>query len=148
MWWSNPKKKFISRHVLHEHWYTCPTALPVRRNPQHRSLFDSCLSHFRISVSTSSSAKHLPPSCEPVYATNTSHRKQDTFLHEYPSHWVLLFTKTRTTEHCSSVLYPQVRSPFWLLKPVSEHAHARLLPRLSWSWTVLLPSDTHRQYTG
>jgi hypothetical protein len=36
-------------------------------------------------------------------------------------------------------------SPFWLLKPASEHAHARLLPRLSWSWTVLLPSDTHRK---
>jgi hypothetical protein len=28
----------ISRHILHQHWYTCPIALPVRRNPQHRSL--------------------------------------------------------------------------------------------------------------
>jgi hypothetical protein len=28
------KKTFISRHILHQHWYT----LPVRRNPQHRSL--------------------------------------------------------------------------------------------------------------
>jgi hypothetical protein len=36
----------------------------------------------------------------------------------------------------------ETRSPFWLLKPASDHAHARLLPRLSWSWTVLLPSDT------
>jgi hypothetical protein len=45
-------------------------------------------------------------------------------------HWVLLPTKT----HIS-----QARSPFWLLKPASEHAHARLLPRVSWSWTVLLP---------
>jgi hypothetical protein len=35
--------------------------------------------------------------------------------------------------------------PFWLLKPASEHSHARLLPRLSWKWTVLLPSDTHRK---
>jgi hypothetical protein len=26
---------------------------------------------------------------------------------------------------------PQARSPFWLLKPASEQAHARLLPRLS-----------------
>jgi hypothetical protein len=34
---------------------------------------------------------------------------------------------------------------FWLLKPASEHGHARLLLRLSWSWTVLLPSDTHRK---
>jgi hypothetical protein len=52
----------------------------VRLNPQHRS-FDCCLSHFRTSVSTSSSsAKRLPPSCEPLYATDTSHRKQETFL--------------------------------------------------------------------
>jgi hypothetical protein len=40
---------------------------------------------------------------------------------------------------------PQTWSPFWLLKPASEHAHARLLPRVSWSWTVLQPSDTHRE---
>jgi hypothetical protein len=32
------KKTFISRHILHQHWYTCPITLPVRRNPQHRSL--------------------------------------------------------------------------------------------------------------
>jgi hypothetical protein len=36
---------------------------------------------------------------------------------------------------------PQERSPFWLLKQASEHAHARLLPRLPWSQTVLLSSD-------
>jgi hypothetical protein len=39
----------------------------------------------------------------------------------------------------------QVRSQFWLLKPASEHEHEHLLSRLSWSWTVLLPSDTHRK---
>jgi hypothetical protein len=33
-----PGKTFISRHILHQHWYTCPIALPVRRKPQHRSL--------------------------------------------------------------------------------------------------------------
>jgi hypothetical protein len=33
----------------------------------------------------------------------------------------------------------------WLVKPSPEHAHSRLLPRLSWSWTVLLPSDTYRK---
>jgi hypothetical protein len=43
---------------------------------------------------------------------------------------------------------PQARSPFWLLKPASEHAHARLLLKLSWSWTVLLSSDTHRKPTA
>jgi hypothetical protein len=40
---------------------------------------------------------------------------------------------------------PQVRSLLWLLKPASELAHTLQLPRLSWSWTVLLPSDTHRK---
>jgi hypothetical protein len=43
---------------------------------------------------------------------------------------------------------PQARSPFWLLKSASEHAHAHFLPRLSWSWTVLLPSDTHIKPTA
>jgi hypothetical protein len=28
------------------------------------------------------------PSCEPLYAKNTSHRKQETFLYEYRVHWV------------------------------------------------------------
>jgi hypothetical protein len=39
----------------------------------------------------------------------------------------------RTTERSSSVVHS------------SEHEHARLLHTLSWSWTVLLPSDTHRK---
>jgi hypothetical protein len=83
------------------------------------------------------------PKCEPLYATSTSHRKQETFPYEYPLHWVILLTRKRTTELCSSIVRPQARSPFWLLKPASEHVHARLLPRLSWSSTVLLPSHTH-----
>jgi hypothetical protein len=33
------------------------------------------------------------PSCEPLYATNTSHRKQETFPNEYPLHSSLLPTK-------------------------------------------------------
>jgi hypothetical protein len=52
-------------------------------------------------------------------------------------------THNRTLLFGSIIL--QARSPFWLLKPISEHVHARLLPRLSWSWTVLLPSDTRRK---
>jgi hypothetical protein len=87
----------------------------------------------------------MPPSCEPLYSTNTSHRKQETFLYEYPLQRVLLPAKKkkRTTQRSSSVKHPQARSPLWLLKPAPEHAP--LLPRLSWSWTVLLPSDTHRK---
>jgi hypothetical protein len=40
---------------------------------------------------------------------------------------------------------PQTQLPLWLLILSSEHAHARLLPRLLWSWTVLLPSNIHRK---
>jgi hypothetical protein len=40
---------------------------------------------------------------------------------------------------------PQAGYPFWLLKPACEHTHASVLPRPSWSWIVLLPSDTHRK---
>jgi hypothetical protein len=62
-------------------------------------------------------------------------------------HWVL-FPQINAQQNAALRYYiPQAQSPFWLLKPASEHAHARLLPRLSWmswSWTVLLTSDTHR----
>jgi hypothetical protein len=51
-----------------------------------------------------------------------------------------IFPQRHTTDLCFSV----ARSPFLLLKPASEHAHARLLPRLSLNWTVLLSSDPHR----
>jgi hypothetical protein len=33
------------------------------------------------------------PNCEPLYATNTSHRKYGTFLYEYPLYWVTLPNK-------------------------------------------------------
>jgi hypothetical protein len=36
------------------------------------------------------------PSCEPLYTTNISHRKQETFLYEYPLHSDLLPTKEKT----------------------------------------------------
>jgi hypothetical protein len=114
--------------------------------PTAQKSFDCCLSHFCTYVSTSSSsAKHLPPSCQPFYVTHTSHHKQETFLNEYPLHSVLLSTEKHITECCSLVVHPQAQWPFWLLKPASKHAHAHLLPRLLWSWTVRLPSDTHRK---
>jgi hypothetical protein len=34
------------------------------------------------------------PRCEPLYARDTSHHKQEIFLYEYPLNWVLLLTKT------------------------------------------------------
>jgi hypothetical protein len=72
--------------------------------------------------------------------TNTSHCKQETFLYEYLFQWA---HKRHATGRCSSVVHPQAWSPFWLLKPSFEYVNACLLPRLSWSCTVLLPSDIY-----
>jgi hypothetical protein len=131
-------KTFISWHILHQHWCTRPIALPVRRNPQHRSLLllSQPLPHPRFNLVIS---KTFSTQLWTLYATNTSNCKWETFLYEKLLNWVFL----PTIELCSSVEYPS-RLP----KPASEYAHAHLLLRLSWkwcSWPVLLPSDTHRK---
>jgi hypothetical protein len=81
-----PVKTFISQHTLRQHWYICPIALPVRRNPQHRSFLTVVSSPGRASSATFK----CRPSCELLYATNSSHHNQETFLYEYPLYWVLL----------------------------------------------------------
>jgi hypothetical protein len=53
--------------------------------------------------------------------------------------------KKLTTILCSSVVHPSSTCAIFTTEKAFEHGHARLLPRLSWSWTVLLPSDTHRK---
>jgi hypothetical protein len=40
--------------------------------------------------------------------------------------------KERTTELCSSVVHTSSSVAILTSKPASEHAHARMLPRLSW----------------
>jgi hypothetical protein len=82
-------------------------------------------------------------SCEPLYATNTSHHKQETFLYEHPLQRVLLPIKTQNGTLLFSRTFLKHGRHF--VKPASEHAYAHLLLRLSWSWTVLLPSDTLRK---
>jgi hypothetical protein len=110
------------------------------------SPLNCCLSHFRTSVSTSSSSvKRLPPKVEPLYATNTSQREQETFLYKYPFALSPFVHKECTTERCSSVADSLSTVAILTTEPASEHAHARLLPRLSWSWTVVLPGDTQRK---
>jgi hypothetical protein len=55
------------------------------------------------------------------------------------------FANKNTQQNAAFPQYnPQARSPFWLLKSASQQAYARLLPKVSWSWTVLVPSDTHK----
>jgi hypothetical protein len=36
--WIWKKKRFLSRHIHHQHWNTLPVALPVPRKTQHKSL--------------------------------------------------------------------------------------------------------------
>jgi hypothetical protein len=85
------------------------------------------------------------PSCEPLYATNTSHHKQETFLYKYSLHWVLLPTRNVQQYAALRQYTPQARSSVSLLKPISQTAHACLLPELSCSCIMLLPCDTHRR---
>jgi hypothetical protein len=133
---------FISPHILHQYWYTCLIALPVCQYPQHRSL---------LTVSATSARpfqllRHQRNVCQPVVnrftrqTLSTVNRKHffmdilciDTFYPRKTHNRTLFF---------GSLLLKQGRYS----EICSEHAHARLLPRLSWSCTVLLPSDTHRE---
>jgi hypothetical protein len=96
-WYSKLEKTFISPHILHQHWYTCPISLPVHWNPQHRSLLTvvsaTSAPLFNLFVVNETFAIKAAISrlyCEPLYVTNTSHRKQETFLEECRLHWVFV----------------------------------------------------------
>jgi hypothetical protein len=142
------KKTIISRHILHQHWYTCPIALLMCRNPQRRSLLTV--------LSAISASPFQPLRHQQMFATFLCPILDCFTLQTLPTvKWKHLFMNILCIESFSSLIthnrtllfcgihLKHWLSSFWLLKPVSEHAHARLLPRLSWSWTVLLPSDTH-----
>jgi hypothetical protein len=116
----------------------------VRRIPQHRSI---------LAVVSATSAhlfqtfRHQRNVCQPI--ANRFTRQTLLIVNRNNFFMSILCIKSYclknlTRERCSSVVYILKTSPFWLLKLASEHAHARLLPRLSWSWTMLLPSDTYR----
>jgi hypothetical protein len=138
------KRTFISRHILHQHWDTCPIVSPVCWNPQHRSL---------LTVVSAISTPLFQPLCRQwnVYHPVVNRFTWQTLPTINRKHLWISFAlspfahKKHTIERCSSVVHPQAWLPVWLLKPASEHVHVHLLPRLSWSWTVLLPSDTHRK---
>jgi hypothetical protein len=128
------KKAFISRHILRQHWYTCPIALPVRRKSQWS--FGRCLSHFRTWSGIICDIRTSLVECidlvenrftrQTLLTVNRKHFCMNMLCIEF------FCPQNGTTECCSSVVHPQARSLFWLLTPASEHAHARLLPRLSW----------------
>jgi hypothetical protein len=101
MWYSD-LGTFISRHTLHQHWYTCPAA--------HKS-FDCWLSHF---LTLSGILSDFRTSWENFWTqlwtalqTNTSHSKQETLLYEYPLHRVLSPTKKK--KHNRTLLFYSTR---------------------------------------
>jgi hypothetical protein len=75
-----------------------PSLYQCIQTRKHRSLLTAVLATFatrRASSATFERPERISrTSCEPLYATNTSHRKQETFLCEYPLHWVFLPTET------------------------------------------------------
>jgi hypothetical protein len=115
---------YISRRILHQHWYTCPIVLPVRRNLQHRSLFDYCLSHFR-----------TWPGIVCDFRTS---------LTEFVDPVVNRF-KRQTLPTVNRIYFFMniLCIESFCLPPKSAKQNS--VPRLLWSWTVLLPSDTHRK---
>jgi hypothetical protein len=91
-------KAFIARYNLHQHWYTCPIVLPMRRNPQHRSLLTVISTHFAPPFQPLRHQLHICQQAgflaDQADGSHTSHHKQGCFLYEYTLHWVLLHTKT------------------------------------------------------
>jgi hypothetical protein len=81
------------------------------------------------------------PSCDPLYATDITHHKQETFLYECPLHWVLLPTRN-AQQRCSSVAHVEHSHHF-------DHWNQSLNMRMHVCYIdcheagLLLSSDTH-----
>jgi hypothetical protein len=140
MWYLNLEKTFISWHILHQHWYTFPIALPVHWKLQHRSL---------LTVVSATSPYLFQPLC---HERNVCYQG-NCFTWQTPGNISLWISFTLSpfahrkcrTEHRSSVIHSSSTVAIVTTETSSEHTLVHLLPRLSWSWTVLLPSDTHRK---
>jgi hypothetical protein len=103
-WYSNLGKK-IPWHILHQYWYTCPIALAVRRNPQHRSLL------------TVVSATSAPPFQPLRHQRNFCHPAVNRFTRQtlptvYRKHFFMnIFAlspfahKKSTSERCSLIVH-------------------------------------------
>jgi hypothetical protein len=120
----------------------------VGRNPQHRSfwLLFQPLPHLRFNffIISKTSVTFLNP------AVNRFTRKTlPTVNRKYFLLWIsfalgpLDLKKKRKIECCSSVVCSlSTVVPFWSLKLAYEYEHSR---RLSWCFTAMLPSGTHRK---
>jgi hypothetical protein len=117
----------------------------MRPNSQHRSFFSVVLA---TSAPPFQPLPHQRNICHPV-ANRFTQQTLPTVNRKHFFKNILYiesFCPQKThTESCSSLVHSSSTVAIWLLKSTSEHAHVRPLPRLSWSSTVLLPSDTHRK---
>jgi hypothetical protein len=143
-WYSNLGRTYISRHILYEHQHTCPIALPVSQNPQHRILLTvvsaTSTPQFQILL-------HQRNFCLPAVNRFTPQKTLPILNRKHFFMNILCIdsfcSQKRTTKHYPSVVHSSNMVTILTAEIVSEHAH--LLPRLLWSWTVLLPSDTYRE---
>jgi hypothetical protein len=78
------------------------------------------------------------PSCKPFYASKASRRKQETFLYEYPLHSGLLPTKENAQQNAAV-------SSMVAILTIENNLRTCASASVTCSWTVLLPSDTHRK---
>jgi hypothetical protein len=105
--------------IFHQHWYTCTIPLSLRRNPQHGSgltvVSASSVQPFHHSLLSNGLERISRPICVPLSATNTSHRKQETFLHVYLLRWVVLPTKKQSRKLllCSILLKHGRQFDYW-----------------------------------
>jgi hypothetical protein len=126
---------------MHQHWYTSLIALSVRRNPQHRS--------FLAVVSATVAPpfqplRHLRDVCHAVVNSFT----RQTLLtvnrkHAFMNIICSFAHKERTTESCS--LLRVVYSSDTTILIIETSLWACAWASATYSWTVLLPSDTHRK---
>jgi hypothetical protein len=103
MWYSNLEETFISRHILHQRWYTWVETRSIEK------YFGYCLGHFSTSASTSSSsAKSLPRFSHQLWtALRDKHFPPQTgnislWISFTLSHFA---HKNALTERCSSVVH-------------------------------------------
>jgi hypothetical protein len=132
------------KHILHQHWYTCPIALPVRWNPQHTCLVSAT------SAPPFEPLRHQGNICQPVvnrftrqtlptfnrnhffmnilciqsFSPQKTHKSTVLFgiiLLKHGRHFDYWNQPVNMSMRVCYVYTPQARSPFWLLKPDCEH---------------------------
>jgi hypothetical protein len=96
------KKHLFLEHILHQHWYTCPFALPVRRSPQHWSLLTVVSTTYAPPFQTLRDRRNV---CHP----DVNRFTQQTLPTVYRKHFFMnifcICPQKRTTERYSSIVH-------------------------------------------